>query len=209
MEFWLWLGEYWLTPVTLTPQQQLDAVNDPGNWPSEQQVREQAYKEYREAYPLSRLPFVGPRRSHFDRMNPESPVFARTRLQMRRAAGLLPIDGILSRSEGHEVSEEREGAFSRYQEHDTLPMEGSSRYQEQGTMVLTKGGISRYEKQSCAVPTDGVPPCNERLELAHRRNKPGFFKRIWNRLSRKVDIQEALASGPGDGPRLDRRDGKT
>lgn len=199
-------GEYWLTPGTLTPQQQLDAVNDPGNWPSEQQVREQAYKEYREAYPLSRLPFVGPRRSQFDRMNAESPVFTRTRLQMRRAAGLLPVDGILPRSEGHEISEEREGALSRYHEHDTLPVEGSSsRYQEQGTMVPAEGGISLYEEQPSA-PTDGVPPKNEGLKLARRRNKPGLFKRIWNRLSRKVDIQEALASGHGNEPRLDRHD---
>lgn len=195
-------GEHWLTSSTLTPQQQLDAINDPGNWPTEQQVREQAYKDHREAYPLSRLPFVGLSRSRFNRMNADSPVFARTRLQMRQAAGLLPVDGILSRSEERGASEEGAGALSRYHEHDTLPVDGPfSRFQEQGSIIRTEGGISRYEGQPSVLPTNGVPSCSEGPKLARRRNRPGFFKRIWNRLSRKVDIQEALASGPGDGPR--------
>ncbi|KAG0025314.1 hypothetical protein BGZ82_010090 [Podila clonocystis] len=192
-------GEYWLTPCRLTPQQQLDAVNDPGNWPSEQQVRQQAYKEYREAYPLSRLPLVGPSRSHFDRMNADSPVFARTRLQMRRAAGLLPVDGILARNDERGMSGESEGALSRYRKDETLPVEDSySRFQEQWAMVPSEGGISRYEEQPRAMPSEIVPPCDA-SRPARPRNRPGFLKRIWSRLSRKVDIQDALASGPEEG----------
>ncbi|KAG0344983.1 hypothetical protein BG005_001539 [Podila minutissima] len=199
-------SEYWLTPARLTPQQQLDAFNDPGNWPSEQQVREQAYKEYREAYPLSRLPFMGPSRPHFDRMNTDSPVLARTRLRMRRAAALLPVEGILARSDEHGISGEGEGALSRYRDDQTLPVEDSfSRYQRQEAIVPAEGGISCYEEQPGAVPAENGPSHGGGPRLARRRNKPDFFKRIWNRLSRKVDVQEAVASGPEDAPTLHRR----
>ncbi|KAF9320413.1 hypothetical protein BG003_006206 [Podila horticola] len=208
-------GVYWLTPGRLTPQQQLDAVTDPGNWPSEQQVREQAYREYRKVYPLSRLPFVGPSRSHFERMNADSPVFTRTRLRMRRAAGLLPVDGILQCSDEHGISWESQGALTRYYDPGTLTVEDSfpryhdqrilpgggsfSRDQGQGEIVPAEGSIPRYEEDPSVEPCESAPPCNGASRLARRKNKPGFFKRIWSRLSRKVDIQEAPASGPDGG----------
>ncbi|KAG0078718.1 hypothetical protein BGZ93_002436 [Podila epicladia] len=199
-------SEYWLAPGRLTPQQQLDAFNDPGNWPSDQQVREQAYKEYREAYPLSRLPFIGPSRSHFDRLSTDSPVLARTRLRMRRAAALLPVDGILAPCDEHGISGESEGALSRYRDDRTLPVEDSfSRYQRQEVIVLADGGISRYEEQSRVVPAENGPSHGGGPRLARRKNKPSFFKRIWNRVSRKVDVQEAIPSRPEDAPALHRR----
>ncbi|KAG0324429.1 hypothetical protein BG004_003473 [Podila humilis] len=222
-------SEFWSSSgALLTPQQHLEAARDPGNWPPLDQVREQAYREYNQANPLSRLPFVGPKRDDFYRMKPTNPVLTRTRLQMRRAAGILPgLDyherlrdqssfGSCSGSwnEIHNTSaiagpadvamhpENEAHRFFPPRDDDTQPTspperrfnmskgknKNSSSISKQSSKSVRSGKSQRSSNNDTISKDNTNSKITPHGSNTRPQDRPGFLKRIWGKLSRKIGI---------------------